>query len=99
MKHGFIPVCKVPFNDEFAPEGWNFERDGRPHIVFFRHNGKNVDQILKEKNEGTYTTYDLDSLPIIEDYAEAAQFRDEAIEREEAARTTEEKKEGHEHDE
>lgn len=99
MKHGFIPVCKVPFNDEFAPEDWNFERDGRPYIVFFMHNGKSVDQILKEKNEGTYTTYDLDSLPIIEDYDEAAQFRDEAIEREDADRTTEEKKEGHEHNE
>lgn len=34
MKHGFIPVCKVPFNDEFAPDGWNFERDGRPFIIF-----------------------------------------------------------------
>lgn len=99
MKHGFIPVCKVPFNDEFAPDGWNFERDGRPFIVFFRHNGKSVDEILKEKNEGTYTTYDLDSLPIIEDYDEAAQYRDDAIEREEATRVTEDVKEGRSHDE
>lgn len=99
MKHGFIPVCKVPFNDEFAPDGWNFERDGRPFIIFFRHNGKSVNEILKEKNEGTYTTYDLDFLPIIEDYDEAAQFRDDAIEREEATRVTEDDKEGHSHNE
>ena len=97
MKHGFIPVCKVPFNDEFAPDGWNFERDGRPFIIFFRHNGKSVDEILKEKNEGTYTIYDLESLPIIEDYDEAAQYRDDAIEREEAARITEDIKEGPNH--
>ena len=45
IKHGFIPVCKVPFVDEDAPDGWNFERDGRPFIVFFRHNGKSVDEI------------------------------------------------------
>ena len=99
MKHGFIPVCKVPFNDEFAPDGWNFERDGRPFIVFFRHNRKNVDEVLKEKNEGTYTTYDLDSLPIIENYDEAAQYRDDAIAREEATRVTVDVKEGHSHDE
>lgn len=97
MKHGFIPVCKIPFNDEFAPDGWNFERDGRPFIIFFRHNGKSVDEILKEKNEGTYTIYDLESLPIIEDYDEAAQYRDDAIEREEAARITEDIKEGPNH--
>lgn len=70
-----------------------------PFIVFFRHNGKSVDEILKEKNEGTYTTYDLDSLPIIEDYDEAAQYRDDAIEREEATRVTEDVKEGRSHDE
>lgn len=99
MKHGFIPVCKVRFNDEFAPEGWNFERDGRPYIVFFRHNGKSVDELLKEKNDGTYITYDLDSLPIIEDYDEATQYRDDAIEHEEATRVTEDVKEGHSHDE
>ena len=54
---------------------------------------------LKEKNDGTYITYDLDSLPIIEDYDEATQYRDDAIEHEEATRVTEDVKEGHSHDE
>lgn len=80
MKHGFIPVCKVKFNDEFAPEGWNFERDGRPDIVFFVHSGKSPSQIMEEKRKGTYEIYDLTTLPTIEDYDEAAQYRDRILE-------------------
>ena len=38
-KFGFVPCARLKFNDEFAPEGWNFERDGRPNILFMAHNG------------------------------------------------------------
>jgi len=79
MRFGFIPVCKVPFNDEFAPENWNFERDGRPEIVFFRHNGDTVQEIMRKIKEKSYTTYDVDSIPVMEDYDSGERYRDEMM--------------------
>lgn len=31
--YGFIPVSRVKFNPQFAPDDWNYERDGEPDIV------------------------------------------------------------------
>ena len=41
-KNGFRAVARVPFNDEFRPEGWNYEvnkpfNNGRPDVVFMAH--------------------------------------------------------------
>lgn len=36
-KLGFVPTSKVKFNDEFAPEDWNYARDKRPDIVFMKY--------------------------------------------------------------
>lgn len=38
-RQGFKPVARVPFNDEYAPPGWDYERmgvfnKGRPDVVF-----------------------------------------------------------------
>lgn len=32
-KYGFRPAARVPFNDEFAPPGWNYADAGRPDVV------------------------------------------------------------------
>jgi hypothetical protein len=32
-RHGFRPVARVAWNDEYAPDGWNYERLGRPDVV------------------------------------------------------------------
>ena len=45
--HGFIPVARTAFVDEYAPDDWNYERDGRPDIIFWIHNGESVEQIAK----------------------------------------------------
>ena len=86
MKHGFEPVAKVRFNDEFAPDGQNFERDGRPDIIFFKHNGDKSDEILEKRANQSYdgfnkniVTEKLNSLPIFNDYDEAAAYRDSLI--------------------
>jgi hypothetical protein len=34
---GFKEVTRIKFADEFAPPGWDFEKLGRPDIVFMRH--------------------------------------------------------------
>ena len=61
IEAGFAPVCRLEFNDDSAPEGWNFDRDGRPDVVFMAHN-----------NESPPPTTDmLQDLPYIRDYVEA----------------------------
>ena len=86
MKHGFIPVAKVRFNDEFAPDGWNFERDGRPDIIFFIHNGDTPDTILEKRANKEYDGFDmekvrqaLENIPYFDDYDMAAEYRDSLL--------------------
>lgn len=33
-KYGFIPVAKVKFDENEAPEDWNYARDGTPDTIF-----------------------------------------------------------------
>lgn len=77
LQHGFVPVARIKFNDDYAPDGWNFERDGRPDILFWVHNGDSVDTILDKM--GTYEMPDVESLPLFEGenaYDEARDYRD-----------------------
>lgn len=72
-KYGFVPVAKVKFNKEYAPEGWNFERDGEPDVVFFAHNGDDLDTIRNTD----YLTHDLTKVPYIDDYDDGAKMQAE----------------------
>ena len=76
LAHGFIPVARTAFVDEYAPSDWNYERDGRPDIIFWAHNGDNAD--LTARNIGTQEMPDLTALPLME-YDEAAKYRDSLI--------------------
>lgn len=31
---GFEPVNRIEWDDEYAPEGWNYEKFGKPDVVF-----------------------------------------------------------------
>ena len=77
-QHGFVPVARTAFVDEFAPDDWNYERDGRPDIVFWVHNGDSLEEIAR--NMGNYERPDYDSLPMFDDYDEAEAYRDSLIE-------------------
>ncbi len=35
---GFEPVAKIRFNRDFAPIGWNYQRDGTSDIIFMAYN-------------------------------------------------------------
>lgn len=77
LQHGFVPVARIKFNDDYAPDGWNYERDGRPDILFWVHNGDDANTILDKM--GTYEMPDVDSLPLFEGddaYDKAAAYRD-----------------------
>lgn len=44
--YGFNPVSKVKFNSKFAPDDWNYERDGEPDVVFWIHNGDSAEDVV-----------------------------------------------------
>jgi hypothetical protein len=61
---GFKPVARIKWDDEFAPEGWDYElygkwNDGRPDIVFMAYDPERVGSEY-DKSEGEYVDdYDL----------------------------------------
>ena len=80
LQHGFVPVARIAFNDDYAPDGWNNERDGRPDILFWVHNGDSADVILEKM--GTYEMPDVESLPLFTGknaYDEAKAYRDSLV--------------------
>ena len=85
LNHGFIPVARTAFVDEYAPSDWNYERDGRPDIIFWMHNGNDVETVAR--NIGTQEMPDLKALPLME-YDEAAAYRDGLITKNASANPT-----------
>ena len=85
LNHGFIPVARTAFVDEYAPSDWNYERDGRPDIIFWMHNGNDVETVAR--NIGTQEMPDLNALPLME-YDEAAAYRDGLITKNASANST-----------
>lgn len=65
---GFVPVSKVKFEDEFAPEDWNYEH-GRPDIVFMVHDSS-VEQVkhIDSKEITKQTLKQIDELEYSENY-------------------------------
>jgi hypothetical protein len=72
-KYGFVPVARMKFAREYAPEGWNFERDGEPDVLFFAHNGDDVDTVRNTN----YPPPDMDKVPYITDYDDGARLQAE----------------------
>jgi len=71
---GMIPVARVAFADEFADPEWNYERDGRPDVIFWMYCGDSVETLVeragKPESEGGYHVYsydELQNLPLFED--------------------------------
>jgi len=88
-KFGFEPGCRIKFNDEFAPESWDFKRDCRPDILFMIHNGDTVAEIKRKQALVEYKNYvDIkETIPYAENYDEAVEFVNEKlIEREKEKR-------------
>lgn len=71
--YGFDPVSNVEFDKTFAPEDWNYDRDGTPDIVFWLHNGDEVSDVLL--NFGGYDV-DWSIVEKFSTYEEARAYRD-----------------------
>lgn len=63
-KAGFRVVARVPFNEQYAPEGWNKEKHGTPDVVAMVYDPQGKLNIEERK---------------FEDYDEAMQYRDSFV--------------------
>jgi hypothetical protein len=58
---GFEAVTKIRFYPELTcGVPWNYERDGRPDLIFMKHNGDPIDKIID--NMGFYKKYDASAV-------------------------------------
>lgn len=74
--YGFNPVSKTEFNCQFAPDDWNYQRDGQPDIIFWIHNGDSAEDVIL--NFGRYQV-PWDSVETFDTYEEAEEYRDKLI--------------------
>lgn len=62
-RSGFVPVARLKWNDDYAPEGWDYRtyapfNGGRPDVVFMAHNPASVDSTY-QRGSGRYVdSYD-----------------------------------------
>ncbi|EME63133.1 hypothetical protein G352_15155 [Rhodococcus ruber BKS 20-38] len=55
---GFVPIARLAWNDDYAPDGWNYEtyrryNNGQPDVVFMAYNPRAVGS-LYERGAGEY---------------------------------------------
>lgn len=74
-KVGMVPVAKLGFNREYAPEGWNYERDGEPDVVFMKHNGDDFETVLRKMKSKEYAEPDMDKVKRVEDYDDGTELQ------------------------
>ena len=74
--YGFNPVSNVKFNSKFAPDDWNYERDGEPNVVFWIHNGDTAEDVVF--NFGRYLV-PWEFVETFNTYEEAEKYRDNLI--------------------
>lgn len=71
---GFIPVSCTKFEDRFAPPDWNYGRDGRPDIYFWRYDGTTgTPSAPKARKESGYPIQEFSS------YDAAMEYRDSVM--------------------
>lgn len=79
-KHGFVPVARVPFNEQYAPEGWPYEIAGKPDVVLMVRDTEGVLGVA----EGPYSSIKK-SIPSFESYDDAMAAQAKASEKVSAA--------------
>lgn len=69
-KNGFEPVSWTPFNEEYAPDGWDKARDDAEPVIFYKYTG--------QQTKLSYEEFISDTKPH-DSYDEAMSFRDKEI--------------------
>lgn len=81
---GFEAVARIPFNEEYAPDGWTY---GKKDVYVMKlRDGVTAQDIanrltVPEKNGGFHkqTLQELANLPVFDDYDEALAYRDSLL--------------------
>ncbi len=73
-KNGFEPVSWTPFNEEYAPDEWNKERDIPEPIIFYKYTGKQPQLSYEEFLSSTKPFEGEDG------YYDAQKYRDKNME-------------------
>lgn len=82
---GFRPVARVPFNPEFAPEGWIPEKHGTPDVVLMVRDPKGITGAPEVKGSNYATV--KDRVPVV-DYDKAVEIQTKAKEKVRSAEQT-----------
>lgn len=69
-KNGFVPVCWIKFDPNFAPHDWKPEFGSNHHIVFYRYSPR--------KKALSYNDF-INTTPALNDYDEAYAYRDRSM--------------------
>lgn len=72
---GFIPVARVKFDLNYAPENWR-EDLGEPDVIFMKHCGENAETVARKINRRLLEKSNIAQLPYFDSYEEAYQYRD-----------------------
>ena len=75
LRRGFIPISKTKFIREFAPDEWNYERDGEPDIIFWIYDKSRSSPL----DDADIVFCDWSRIPSKESYDEAKKYRDELL--------------------
>ena len=67
IKQGFEPVSWTPFNEEYAPEGWNKNRDEPEPVIFYKYTGKVTNETFEEFKNRVKPSSDYDEAMSIRD--------------------------------
>ena len=78
-RNGFRPVARVPFNRDYAPDGWPFDIAGEPDVVLMIKD-TDGDSGLPEIGSGGYASI-RDSIPLTDDYDAAMAMQTAAKEK------------------
>ena len=71
VKCGFEPVSWTPFDERYAPPGWDKNRDEPEPVIFWKYTGKQT----KYKNSDEF----LNDVKPSKDYNEAKSLRDKEL--------------------
>lgn len=76
-KEGFRPVVRVPFNKDYAPKDWPYDKIGEPDVVLMVKDRDNK-LGLPDINANGYKAVE-DSIPVEKDYDKAHALQEQAI--------------------
>ena len=58
-RNGFKPVARMKWDDDYAPDGWDYDKNGRPDVVFMAFDKSRIGSVYDPKEGDYIDDYDL----------------------------------------